>query len=68
MWGVGRAYLAGSRALSALLCVVGVALVISTLARGGGPLAIGVVVGALFAILGAARLRLARHASADGST
>ncbi len=55
-----RAYLATSRVLSALLCVVGVALVISTLARGGGPLAFGVVVGALFALLGAGRLRLAR--------
>jgi hypothetical protein len=57
---VDRAYLASSRALSVLLCVVGVALVISTLARGGGPLALGVVVGALFALLGAGRLRLAR--------
>ena len=55
-----RAYLAGSRALSAVLCVLGVALVIKTIARGGGPLALGVVVGVLFAVLGAARLRLAR--------
>ncbi len=55
-----RAYLASSRALSALLLAVGVALVIVTLARGGGPLALGVVVGVLFALLGAARLRLAR--------
>ena len=55
-----RAYLASSRVLSALLCVIGVALVISTLARGGGPLALGVVLGVLFALLGAGRLRLAR--------
>ena len=55
-----RAYLASSRALSAVLCVVGVALVVVTLARGGGPLSLGVVVGVLFALLGAARLRLAR--------
>lgn len=54
-----RAYLASSRVLGALLCLVGIALVISTLARGGGPLALGVVVGVLFALLGAARLRLA---------
>ena len=46
--------------LSALLCVIGLALVIGTLARGGGPLALGVVVGVLFALLGAARLRLGR--------
>ena len=52
--------MASSRALSALLCVVGVALVVVTLARGGGPLALGVVVGVLFALLGAARLRLSR--------
>jgi hypothetical protein len=62
---VDRAYLAGSRALSAMLCVVGLALVASTLIRGGGPLAVGVVVGLLFAALGAARLRLARHVSPD---
>jgi hypothetical protein len=35
-------------------------MVVSALARGGGPLAFGVVVGVLFAVLGAARLRLAR--------
>ena len=55
-----RAYLASSRLLSALLCVVGVALVVSTLARGGGPLAFGIVMGVLFAGLGAGRLWLAR--------
>lgn len=60
-----RAYLASSRALSALLCLVGVVLVVSTLARGGGPLALGVIVGVLFALLGAARLRLARSLGAD---
>jgi hypothetical protein len=62
---VDRAYLASSRALSAILCVVGVALVVSTLLRGGGPLALGVVVGVMFAVLGAARLRLARQMAPD---
>lgn len=62
------AYLASSRALSAILCLVGVALVVSTLARGGGPLALGVVVGILFAVLGAARLRLAGGLGANRST
>jgi hypothetical protein len=65
---VDRAYLAGSRALSAILCAVGVLLVVTTLARGGGPLALGVVVGVLFAILGAARLRLARAMAPDRGT
>jgi hypothetical protein len=63
---VQRAYLASSRALSALLVVVGVAMVASTLARGGGALAIGVVVGTMFALLGAARLWLGRGAGAEG--
>jgi len=62
---VDRAYLASSRALSAILCAVGVLLVVTTLSRGGGPLALGVIVGVLFAALGAARLRLARAVSPD---
>ena len=60
-----RAYLASSRALSALLCVVGVAVVVSTVARGGGPLAFGVVIGVLLALLGAGRLRLAHGLGPD---
>ena len=60
-----RAYLAGSQALSAILCVVGVLLVATTLLRGGGPFALGVIVGVLFAALGAARLRLARQMAPD---
>jgi hypothetical protein len=59
------AYVTSQRALSLLLCVVGVAMVVSTLARGGGPLALGVVVGVLFAALGAARFWLARSVEAD---
>lgn len=42
------------------MCLVGLAMVVSTLARGGGLLAIGVVVGVLFAALGAARVWLVR--------
>ena len=60
-----RAYLAGSQALSAILCVVGVLLVATTLLRGGGPFALGVIVGVLFAALGAARLRLSRQMGPD---
>ena len=59
-----RALHASSRGLNALLCLIGVAMVVSTLARGGGPLALGVVLGVLFAVLGAARLRLAGAACA----
>jgi len=62
---VDRAYVASSRALNAILCVVGVVMVISTLARGGGPLSLGVVAGVLFAVLGAARLHLSRQMAPD---
>ena len=55
-----RAYLASTRVLNALLVLVGLGLVVTALARGGGALAVGVVVGVLFALLGAGRLWLAR--------
>jgi hypothetical protein len=56
---VERAYRHSTRALGALLFALGVTMVVATLARGGGPLALGVLVGALFAVLGAARVYLA---------
>ena len=48
---------------SLALVVIGVAMLVSTLARGGGPLALGVILGILFCALGAGRLyvALARH-------
>ena len=49
---------AATGVLSSLMVVIGIVLVVSTLARGGGPLAVGVVVGALFCALGAGRLYL----------
>jgi hypothetical protein len=49
---------ASTRVLSALLLVVGAALVVSTVARGGGPLAVGVVVGVAFCGVGGGRLWL----------
>ena len=58
--GVERAYAASSRVLSGLLVAVGVAMVVSALLRGGGALAVGVVVGVLFALVGAGRLWLSR--------
>ena len=59
MEGVERAYTAAVRVLSGLLLLVGVAMIVATLARGGGGLALGVVLGALLALLGAGRLWLA---------
>jgi hypothetical protein len=57
---VERAYLASTRVLSAMLLVLGVALVVVALAGGGGPLALGVVLGTMLALVGAGRLYLAR--------
>jgi hypothetical protein len=55
----------GSRAivqqlLGGVVALLGVAMVVAALAGGGGPLALGVVLGVLFALLGAARVWLAR--------
>ncbi len=55
-----RVYLASTRLLSAALLVVGVAMVASTIARGGGPLALGVILGIMLALLGAGRFWLTR--------
>jgi hypothetical protein len=57
---VQRAYFASTRALNGVLVLVGVALVVSALVRGGGALALGVILGAMFTLLGAGRLWLAR--------
>ena len=56
---VSRAYRQSTRVLGALICGLGIAMVISTLARGGGPLALGVLVGVAFTLLGAGRVYLA---------
>jgi hypothetical protein len=55
-----RLYIGSTRALSTLLVVLGLALIISALARGGGALALGVVVGVGLTLGGAARLWLMR--------
>ena len=57
---VQRAYLASTRLLGAALLLIGVAMVASTIGHGGGPLAVGVLLGAMLAVVGAARLWLAR--------
>ncbi len=55
-----RAHAASTRVLSVLMLVLGVAMVVSALSRGGGALALGVVLGALLALIGGGRLWLAR--------
>jgi hypothetical protein len=57
---VQRVYLGSARALSVLLILLGLALIASALARGGGFLALGVVVGACLTLAGAGRLWLLR--------
>ncbi|HSS59021.1 MAG TPA: hypothetical protein VLK59_13495 [Solirubrobacteraceae bacterium] len=49
-----------TRVMSAVMVLIGLALLVSTIARGGGPLAIGVLLGLLFVAAGAGRLYLAR--------
>ena len=49
-----------TRVLSALLVIIGVAMLVTTIANGGGPLASGVILGVLFCALGAGRLILSR--------
>ena len=51
---------ASTRVLSSLMVLVGLGLVVSTLVRGGGPLAVGLVVGVLFCGVGGGRLWLER--------
>jgi hypothetical protein len=57
---VRRAYTTSTRVMSAVILVIGIAMIVSALARGGGALALGVVLGVLLALLGAGRLWLAR--------
>ena len=45
--------------LGSLTALLGVAMIVATLARGGGPLTVGIVVGVLFTVLGSARAYLA---------
>ena len=47
-------------AMSALMVVLGVAILVTTLAGGGGPLAVGVLLGVLFVAAGAGRIYVQR--------
>ena len=46
-------------ALGGALAVLGDAMIVSTIARGGGALTVGILVGVAFTILGCARVYLA---------
>ena len=47
--------------MSALMIGLGVAMIAVTLSRGGGPLALGIVLGILFILAGGGRLWAQRH-------
>ena len=61
MTAVERLYRSSTVVIGSLTCLIGLAMIVTTLARGGGPLAVGFVVGVLFALLGAGRVLLARR-------
>lgn len=50
-----------TRLMSALMVVIGFALLVRTLAAGGGPLSLGVLLGVLFVAAGAGRFLLLRR-------
>jgi hypothetical protein len=56
-----RIYRGSVRALSFLFLALGVVILASTLANGGGPLSVGFMLGVAFLLLGAARLRMSRR-------
>lgn len=55
-----RAYRQSTRVLGGLLAVLGLTMIVVTVARGGGPLAFGVVLGLILTGVGAGRVALAR--------
>jgi hypothetical protein len=56
-----RLHRASTRVTSAIMVVIGIALLVVTLVNGGGPLATGVLMGILFTAAGGARLYLDRE-------
>ncbi len=57
---VQRAYRSSTVLLGSALALLGVAIMFTTLAAGGGPLATRFVLGAMLAAIGAGRVYLAR--------
>ncbi len=59
--GGDRAPITTTTVLSVVILLLGVAIVARTVSAGGGPFALGVLIGLLFCGLGAGRLYLARR-------
>jgi len=53
----------GTKVLSSLILVLGLIIVVRTAIAGGGPLSVGVLIGAIFVAIGAARLYLSQRSS-----
>lgn len=60
---MSEGYQLAVRIFSVTIIGVGLAIVIVTLARGGGPFAVGILFGGLFVALGAARFYLSLRGS-----
>jgi hypothetical protein len=58
-----RIYRGSIRAFSLVFIALGLVLLISTLASGGGPLSVGVLMGVVFMAVGAGRLWIATRMS-----
>ena len=56
-----RIYRGSVRALSLVFLTLGLVILVSTLAQGGGPLSVGFLLGVAFLLLGAARLWMSRR-------
>ena len=59
-----RAYRASTRVIGIVTFILGLVMITLTLARGGGPLAAGVIGGVAFVVLGAIRYT---HATRSGA-
>jgi hypothetical protein len=59
MSGPERIYHGSVRAFSVLFIALGLVLLVSTVAAGGGPLSVGVFLGVIFVAIGAGRLWIA---------
>jgi hypothetical protein len=54
---------AGTRAMSVVILLLGVAIVVRTVAAGGGGATVGVAIGVIFVAIGTARLYLTTRSS-----
>ena len=53
----------GTRIFSAVIALLGIVIIVRTLAAGGGPLSLGILLGIGFVLIGAGRLYLSLRAS-----